>query len=142
MALEVERETTFDHPADAVWALLSDQGERAEAVSFVDSSEVRGEDAATWRLKVPTPLTEGTFPMEIEDVETDPPRHLKFRGDSEPLDLLGELWLDRSGDGSRIRVRLRLEGNLPGVETFLRGTFDDELRHLFDSLRTRLGEGT
>lgn len=138
MALEVDRETTFEHPADAVWSLLSDQGERAETVGFVRSYEVRGDDAATWQVEFPIPLTDGKFPMEMTDEEKEPPRHLVFRGDSEPVELLCELWLDRSGGGSRIRVRLRLEGNLPGVETFLRGSLDGELRNIFDGLRTRL----
>jgi carbon monoxide dehydrogenase subunit G len=136
MTARVER--TFELPAsvEEVWAFISDPGKRASAISLVESYEVEG-DRATWQVRVPIPMISQTVAVQTREVESDPPRYVKFVGSSSALRVVGEHELEPTENGSRLSNRFVVEGNLPGVEGFFRRNLDEELDNLERKIRTQ-----
>jgi carbon monoxide dehydrogenase subunit G len=136
MTARVER--TFELPAsvEEVWAFISDPGKRASAISLVESYEVEG-DRATWQVRVPIPMISQTVAVQTREVESDPPRYVKFVGSSSALRVVGEHELEPTENGSRLSNRFVVEGKLPGVEGFFQRNLDEELDNLERKIRTK-----
>ena len=90
MTVEVERTFEVDAPIEEVWELLSDPEYRAQAVSVAQSYEVQG-DVTVWNIAIPVPLVRGTVAVRTRDVEVDPPRYVKFVGQSKVMTVTGDL---------------------------------------------------
>jgi len=136
MTARVER--TFELPAsvEEVWAFISDPGKRASVISLVESYEVEG-DRATWQVRVPIPMISQTVAVQTREVESDPPRYVKFVGSSSALRVVGEHELEPTENGSRLSNRFVVEGKLPGVEGFFQRNLDEELDNLERKIRTK-----
>lgn len=139
MTVRVERTFDLSAPREDVWAFISDAGKRAGAISVVDSYETHGDDRATWRLKLPIPLVRGTVGVETEEVERDPPRFVRFVGRSKVMRVVGEHELEELETGTRLHNRFQVDGKLPGVETFFKRNFGEELSNLQAAIEADLG---
>lgn len=130
MTVRVDR--TFDVSAapEDVWAFISEEANRADAISVVESYELHDDHHATWRLSLPIPMIPGTVAVETEEVEYDPPRFVRFVGRSKVMRVVGEHELEPVDDGTRLHNRFQVEGKLPGVETFFKRNFGEELSNL------------
>lgn len=137
MTARVERTFELPAPVEEVWAFICDPGKRASAISLVESYEADG-DRATWRVRVPIPMVSSTVSVETREIESDPPRYVKFVGTSSALRVVGEHELEPTEDGSRLTNRFVVEGKLPGVEGFFKRNLDNEL----DNLERHLREAT
>lgn len=135
MTVRVRREFTFHaDPAD-VWAFISDPEKRAGAISVVEGFEVTGEDTARWSVGLPIPLVSSTITVETEEIETDPPTHVKFVGTSPAFRVTGEHTITELSDGrTQLRNEFVVDGRVPGVETFFKRNLDDEMNNLENSL--------
>ena len=118
-----------------VWAFISDPEKRASVISVVDSYEREG-DTTTWHVKLPIPLVNSTIPVETRDVETEPPRYVRFVGKSRIFNVTGEHEIENREGGSRLVNRFVVDGKVPGVEPFFKRNLDGEL----DDLRRALEE--
>lgn len=136
MTVRASREFVFDAPPEAVWEFISDPAKRAGAISVVDDFELHGERGATWHVRLPIPVVRSTIAVETEEVERDPPRYVKFTGKSKAFRVTGEHTVEPVDGGTRLRNEFVVDGRLPGVETFFKRQFDDELRNLERALRT------
>ena len=58
MTVRLERAFDFDAPPEQVWAFISDPGNRADAISVVDSWEITN-DGKTFELAADTADTQG-----------------------------------------------------------------------------------
>lgn len=139
MTVRVRRELEFEAPPEDVWAFISDPGKRAGAVSVVDSYEVHDQDRATWHVRLPIPLIRSTIAVDTREVETDPPTHVKFVGQSRAFRVTGEHTVEETDSGSRLVNEFVVDGRLPGVETFFRRNLDAEIDNLERALRADLG---
>lgn len=135
MVVEVERTVEVDAPIEDVWDVLADPERRARAISVVESYAVEGQ-AFVWQVSLPIPVVRRTISVRTRDVERDPPRFVRFAGDSKAFSVEGEHELTELDDGTRIRSRFTVDGTLPGVETFFERNIDDEL----DNLVAAIGE--
>lgn len=142
MTVRIER--TFDVPAsrERVWEFLSDPENRARAISVVDSYEVTDAEnnRARWNVRLPIPFVRTTVPVETEDVTRRPPEYVKFVGESSALRVTGEHELTAIDDGCRLDNRFVVDGKIPGVETFFKRNFDDELENLQHALERDISE--
>ena len=139
MTVRVRRTFEFDASGDRVWEFISDPGKRADAVSVVDRYEVRDDRTAVWHVRLPIPLVDTTVAIETEDVERDPPRHVKFVGRSSVMRVTGTHTIESTGDGCRLENEFIVEGRVPGVERFFKRNLDRELDNLERALRRDLG---
>ncbi len=135
MTVRVRRAFEFDGPPEAVWDFISTPAKRAGAISVVDSYEVHGDGSATWHVRLPIPLVNSTVRVETEDVETDPPRHVKFVGKSSTFRVTGEHTIESTETGSRLVNEFVVDGRVPGVERFFKRNLDDEMGNLESALR-------
>lgn len=139
MTVRVQRTFEFDAPADRVWEFISDPGNRAEAISVVDSFEPGpGEYEATWQISLPIPLLNSTVPVETRDVDRNPPHHVKFVGKSRVMRVTGEHTVEETEGGARLVNEFVVDGRLPGVERFFKRNLDRELDNLEAALRADL----
>ena len=129
MTVEVERTFEVDAPVEEVWALLSDPEYRARAVSVAESYDVDG-DVTIWNISIPVPLVRGTVAVRTRDVERDPPRYVKFVGNSKVLTVTGEHELSATEGGTRVRNRFVVDGKLPGVEGFFERNVGKEFENI------------
>lgn len=139
MTVRVSRSFAFDVPPERVWEFIADAERRAGAISVVDRFELHGQEAATWYVELPIPLLRSTITVETEEVIREPPRRVKFVGTSRAFDVTGEHTISPTDRGCRLDNEFVVEGRLPGVETFFRRNFDDELTNLERALRADIG---
>lgn len=139
MTVRVER--TFDLPAsrERVWEFMSDPKKRADAISVVERFELRGENEAVWHVRLPVPFVDRTVAVETEDVERDPPRHVKFVGTGRAMRVIGVHDLEETDSGTRVVNRFIVEGRVPGVERYFKRHLDEEFDNLERALRADLG---
>ncbi len=138
MTVRVSRTFEFDAPATDVWAFISDAEQRAEAISVVDTFEVHGDGRATWHVSLPIPMIRSTIAVETEEVERDPPNRVKFVGKSKAFRVTGEHVITETAGGSTLANEFVVDGRLPGVESFFKRNFDEELDNLEAALRRSL----
>jgi carbon monoxide dehydrogenase subunit G len=133
MTVDVERSYAVDTDCSEVWELLTNERNRAEAISVVDSFERDG-DETIWQVKLPGPLSSRTMAVRTWDIETDPPRFVEFVGRSKVMDVTGEHELSDTEEGCHVRSRFVVDGKLPGVERFFRRNIDDEIRNIMETV--------
>lgn len=129
MVVDVERTYWVEAPIDEVWAVIADPASRATALSVVDRFETQG-DVTIWHLKLPIPLLGGTVAVRTWDVERDPPRFVRFVGESRVMEVTGEHELTAEGDGTTVHNRFVVDGSLPGVERYFKRHIDGELTRI------------
>lgn len=139
MTVRLTRTFSFDAPPEAVWEFISDPAKRAGAISVVESYDVHDDGSATWQIALPIPLISSTVTVETEDVEVDPPTHVKFVGRSRAMRVVGEHTIEDADEGCRLVNEFVVDGKLPGVERFFRRELDSELDNLERALRDALG---
>ena len=139
MTVRVRRALVFEAPPEDVWAFIEDPAKRAGAVGVVDDYEVHGDGDATWHVRLPIPVVRSTIAVETEEVERDPPRHVKFVGTSPAFRVTGEHTVESVEGGTRLDNEFVVEGKLPGVERFFERNLDRELANLEAALRADLG---
>ena len=142
MTVRVRRVFEFDGPPEAVWEFISDPSKRAGAISVVDSYEVHENGAATWHDRLPIPLVNSTVRVETEDVESDPPTHVKFVGKSSTFRVTGEHTIESTETGSRLVNEFVVDGRVPGVERFFKRNLDDEMGNLERALKQAVEPAT
>lgn len=138
MTVRVERVFEISAPPEAVWAFIADPEKRARPLSVVDDYEQTGETTAIWHVKLPIPRLNRTVAVETEDLELDEPNYVKFTGRSKAMNVQGEHVLEGTDGGTKLTNRFVVEGRLPGVETYFKRTFDDELKALEAAIREEL----
>ena len=135
MTVRVSRTLDLDASPEDVWAFISDAGLRAGAISVVDSFEVHDDERATWHVALPIPMMNSTISVETNDLQRDPPRHVKFVGKSRAFRVTGEHTITETETGSTLKNEFVVEGRLPGVESFFERNFAKELDNLETALR-------
>jgi len=135
MTARIERTFEIAAPAAAVWAVISDPETRARSISVVDDFEATGDRTAVWHVSLPIPGLNRTVEVETEDVEIDEPSYVRFVGRSKAMNVQGEHVLEPTEGGTRVTNRFRVEGRLPGVETYFKRKLDDELASLEAAVR-------
>jgi carbon monoxide dehydrogenase subunit G len=139
MTVRVRRTFEFDAPPTLVWDFISDPGKRAEAISVVESYDVRPEsNEATWHVRLPIPFLDSTAAVETQDVELDPPRYVKFVGKSKVMRVTGEHTVSEANGTTRLENEFVVDGRVPGVERYFKRNLDRELENLERALRTEL----
>jgi len=135
MTARVER--VFEIPAtpEAVWGFISDPEKRARSISVVTDFETTGDRTAVWHVSLPIPRISRTIEVETEDVTLEEPTYVRFVGRSRAMDVQGEHTLEPIDDGTRLTNRFRVDGKLPGVETYFKRKLDGELANLEAALR-------
>ncbi len=139
MTARIER--VFEIPAspEAVWSVISDPEKRARPISVVTDFETTGDRTAVWHVSLPIPRLSRTVRVETEDIEIDEPSYVRFIGRSKAMNVEGEHVLEPTDTGTRVTNRFRVEGRLPGVETYFKRKLDDELASLEAAVREELG---
>jgi carbon monoxide dehydrogenase subunit G len=139
MTVRVER--TFELPAepDRVWAFIADPEKRARPISVVDDFEQHDAHSATWYVKLPIPVVNKHIAVETEDIEFEPPTHVKFVGRSKVMRVVGEHTLEATEEGTRVANSFVVDGKLPGVERFFKKNMDKELQNVEDAILDDLG---
>lgn len=138
MTVRVERTIELHAPQEAVWTFISDPANRANAISVVADYELDGDGRATWHVTLPIPFISRTIKVETRDVESDPPRHVKFVGRSKVMSVVGEHDVEETEDGCRLVSRFTVDGKVPGVERFFERNLDGELANLERALSESL----
>ena len=139
MTARIERVFDIPAPPEEVWDVISDPETRARSISVVTDFETTGDRTAIWHVSLPIPRIDRTIEVETEDVEVDGPAYVRFVGRSKAMNVQGEHVLDPIEAGTRVRNRFRVEGRLPGVETYFKRKLDDELASLESTVRERTG---
>ncbi|ERG94513.1 SRPBCC family protein [Haloquadratum walsbyi] len=146
MTVRVRRVFEFTVSPSDVWEFIADPSKRADAISVVDTYEVDNSlntnddnvpTSATWEVALPIPLIDSTATVDTEDVERDPPTHVKFVGKSSMMNVTGEHTIERNetGDITRLINEFVVDGRVPGVERYFKRNLDDELDNLESALR-------
>lgn len=137
MSTTVER--TYEVPADIeeVWELIADPTLRAEAISVVERFHQEG-DETIWAVAMPVRGIPGTVSVRTRDVERDPPRYVRFVGESSVMTVEGEHELETSDEGCLVFNRFIVDGRFPGVERFFKRNIDDEIDNLLQTVADRL----
>lgn len=132
MTTRAERTVEVDGTIEDVWAFISDPAKRANAISVVERFEILDEAQrhVRWYIKLPIPLISSSIGVDTEEVERDPPRYVRFVGDSHVLRVVGEHHLASTSNGVRLTSRFTVDGRLPGVEAFFKKNLDRELDNL------------
>ncbi|TKR24802.1 CoxG family protein [Natronomonas salsuginis] len=138
MTTRVER--VFEIPAsrEAVWAAISDPETRARSISVVTEFETTGDRTSIWHVSLPIPGISRTISVETEDIEVDEPEYVRFVGRSKAMNVEGEHTLEAIEGGTRLTNRFRVEGRLPGVESYFKRKLDGELANLEATVREEL----
>lgn len=137
MTTTVERTFVVDASVEEVWELIADAGLRADALSVVDSYTVEGEEMV-WHLRLPLRFVPGQIDVRTHEVERDPPRYVRFVGDSVVMHVEGEHELTAIEAGCQVRNRFVVDGKLPGVERFFERNIDNEIAGLLDVVSERV----
>jgi len=122
-----------------VWAFIADPEKRARPISVVDDFEQQDDHTATWYVKLPVPVINKHIEIRTEDVEFEPPTHVKFVGKSAVMRVVGEHTLEATEDGTRVTNSFVVDGKLPGVERFFKRNMDAELRNVENAILEDLG---
>lgn len=137
MTARIERVFDIPAPPETVWDVISDPETRARSISVVTDFETTGDRTAIWHVSLPIPRINRTIEVETEDVEVDEPAYVRFAGRSRAMNVQGEHILEPTEAGTRVTNRFRVEGRLPGVETYFKRKLDDELANLESTVRER-----
>lgn len=140
MAVEVERTYRVEAPIEAVWEVIADPATRASALRVVERFEARG-DSMVWHLRLPIPLVRRTVEVRTRDIERDPPRFVRFVGESRIMDVDGEHELTSDNGETIVRNRFTVDGSLPGVERYFTHNIDGELDRIRDHVRATVAAG-
>ena len=89
---------------------LSRHGEWQEAIVNVDV-ETEGPTRVGTRATDTRRVPGGPRPVTYEITEHDPPRKASFRGVNGPVRPVGTITVEPVGNGSRVTIRLELEGH-------------------------------
>ena len=145
MTVRVRRVFEFTVPPSDVWKFIADPSKRADAISVVDTYEVDTTNtdsddvpiSATWEVALPIPLINSTATVNTEDVDRDPPTHVKFVGKSSVMNVTGEHTIenDEPNQTTRLINEFVVDGRVPGVERYFKRNLDDELDNLESALR-------
>jgi len=135
MTVRVSRTFEFDVPGERVWEFMADPENRADAISVVDSCDLRGNNRAIWHVKLPIPLVNSTVQVKTEDIAVEPPRRVKFSGRSKALNVTGEHTITETDTGCTLTNEFVVDGKLPGVERFFKRNLDSEMDNLEAALR-------
>jgi carbon monoxide dehydrogenase subunit G len=138
MTVTVERSFDVEAPIETVWEVLSDPESRAKAISVVKDYEIR-DDRTIWHIRIPLPLTNRTIAVKTRDVERDPPRYVKFVGESDIMRVTGEHELTETEDGCRVTVVFVVDGRIPGVEKFFERNIDGEIENIKKAVTDFIG---
>lgn len=139
MTVDIERTYRVEATIDEVWALLEDPATRATAISVVDHFDREG-SVTIWHLRLPIPVIRRTVSVRTWDVERDPPRYVRFVGESRIMDVQGEHELSWDDGTTVVRNRFVVDGKLPGVERFFKQHLDDELTRIRRYVQARVGD--
>lgn len=129
MSVRVERRFSVDASPETVWAFLEDPTNRARAISIVDSFETAGE-TTIWHLKLPIPGLRRTLAVRTRPLERKSPEYVCFEGESSVFDVHGEHSIEEGEAGTIVNNRFDVTGRVPGVETFFKRRFEDEIVNL------------
>jgi carbon monoxide dehydrogenase subunit G len=138
MTASIERVFEIPAPPDDVWAVIADPEKRARPISVVSDFESTGDRTAIWHVSLPIPRIDRTIEVKTEDIEIDAPKYVRFVGRSKAMNVRGEHHLDSIDTGTRLTNRFRVDGRLPGVETYFKRKLDDELANLEAAIREEL----
>lgn len=141
MTVTVDRTFSFAESPAAVWAFIADPAKRAGAISVVERYEVDDDangDEGTWHVRLPIPVVQKTTAVETRDVERREGEYVKFVGRSKVMRVMGEHEIVPTEEGCDLVNRFRVEGKLPGVETYFKRNLDGELDNLEAALREEL----
>jgi len=135
MTVRVSRTFEFDVPGGRVWEFIADPEKRVNAISVVDSYELRGDKRAIWHVSLPIPLVNSTVQVKTEDIVREPPNRVKFSGRSKALNVTGEHTITDTETGCTLTNEFVVDGKLPGVERFFKRNLDKEMDNLEAALR-------
>lgn len=138
MTASIERVFDIPAPPEDVWGIIADPEKRARPISVVTEFETTGDRTAIWHVSLPIPGIKRTIRVETEDIEIDEPNYVQFIGKSKAMDVRGEHLLEATETGTQITNRFRVDGRLPGVETYFKRKLDDELANLEAFVREEL----
>ncbi len=140
MTVRVERSVTVPASPEAVWEFISDPAKRAGAISVVTDYDLKDEAGrvATWHVELPIPLISRTVPVRTRETNRDPPRYVRFVGDSTALEVIGEHTVEDTDAGTRLRNSFTVDGSVPGIEKYFKRNLDSELDNLAAALRRSL----
>lgn len=138
MSTTVERTYEVHADIEEVWELIADPSLRAEAISVVEAFHREG-DAMVWELEMPGRGIPGTISVRTRDVEREPPRYVRFVGESSVMRVEGEHELESAAEGCLVHNRFVVDGRFPGVEAFFKRNIDEEIDNLLDYVGDRLG---
>jgi carbon monoxide dehydrogenase subunit G len=138
MTASIERVFEIPAPPAEVWAVISDPEKRARPISVVTEFETTGDRTAVWHVSLPIPGISRTIEVQTEDLDVDEPTYVRFVGRSKAMDVRGEHVLEATETGTRITNRFRVDGRLPGVETYFKRKLDAELANLEAFVRDEL----
>ena len=139
MTASIERVFEIPAPPEDVWAVIADPEKRARPISVVTEFETTGDRTAVWHVSLPIPGLNRTIRVETEDLDIDEPTYVRFVGRSKAMNVRGEHLLEATETGTKITNRFRVNGRLPGVETYFKRKLDDELTNLESAIREELG---
>ena len=133
MTVDIERVYEVDASVEDVWEVLADPALRAKAISVVDRFEVHG-DEVHWYLDLPIPGLGTALKVRTRDLEREPPRYVKFVGESRVMTVQGEHELTPEEGGCRVRNQFVVDGHLPGVERFFKRRLDSEIERMLTGI--------
>lgn len=139
MTASIERIFEIAASSEDVWAVIADPEKRARPISVVTEFETTGDRTAVWHVSLPIPGISRTIRVETEDLEIEEPSYVRFVGRSKAMDVRGEHILEAAEAGTEITNRFRVDGRIPGVETYFKRKLDDELANLEAAIREELG---
>ncbi len=139
MTASIERIFEIPAPPEDVWKTIADPEKRARPISVVTEFETTGDRTAVWYVSLPIPGLNQTIQVETEDLEIDEPTYVRFVGRSKAMTVRGEHLLETTETGTEITNRFRVNGRIPGVETYFKRKLDDELANLEAAIREELG---
>lgn len=139
MTASIERIFEIAASSEDVWAVIADPEKRARPISVVTEFETTGDRTAVWHVSLPIPGISRTIRVETEDLEIEEPSYVRFVGRSKAMDVRGEHILEAADAGTEITNRFRVDGRIPGVETYFKRKLDDELANLEAAIREELG---
>lgn len=129
----VERSYAVPASMEDVWTYLADPAFRASSIGVVEDFETDGEETV-WHLGVPIPVVPGTIAVRTRDVERDPPRYVRFVGESSIMTVEGEHELEPTEDGCVVHNRFVVDGRAPGVESYFERHIDEEIDALLEAV--------
>jgi carbon monoxide dehydrogenase subunit G len=147
--IEFGGEERFAASAERVYALVTDLGAMAETIPDLVSAEKA--DARTLKCVVRPGFSflRGTLRMAIALGECQPPDQAAMNVEAQGIGLsmrvASQLQVAREGDGSRLEWTARVEelrGLIAAVSPgLIRAAADQVIRHTWNEVRKKLGEG-